>query len=296
MCQPFQSTLFAASFVFDDQWHLFILRSPPSTCRPADCSTCGVFASCNACFEMNFYFDCHETVPACASLWKNPQANCMLQRQVLLNPDTPTLKESPSVAMNVSHHMHQEEGMISLLSFFQQEICLVPMCFLPAFQLNQDVFAFQSFSAFFLSHWNNWWSPPVLWWMTSNPEMNRKMNALPWEGWEERLQECWHSDKYTDRRTDLPKSAREVGRGLTTSATARVCATCPYRTQLPELVTNLTSGEFQNWRLETVEGKTRRWCIKGMGEKQKLFLKQEFKHFLPHFLNAATKNFAIKSK
>lgn len=229
---------------------------------------------------------------ACACLWKKPQANCMSQRQVLLNPDTTTLKES--VAMNVSHHLHQEAEMISLLSFFQQEICLVPMCFLPAFQLNQDVFAFQSFSAFFLSHWSNWWSPLVLWWMTSNPEMNRKMNALPWEGWEEQLQECWHSDKYTDRRTNSPKSARESGRGLTTSTTARVCATCMHHTQLPELVANLTSGEFQNWRLETVKGKTLWWCIKGMEEKQKLILKQELKHFLSHFLNAASKNFATR--
>lgn len=196
--------------------------------------------------------------------------------------------------MNMSHRLHQEAEMISLLSFFQQEICLVPMCLLPAFQLNQDVFAFQSFSAFFLSLWNNWWNPLVLWWMTSNPEMNRKMNALPWEGWEERVQECWHSDKYTDRCTNLPKSAREGGRGLATSTTAQVCATCPYRTQLPELVTNLTSGEFQKWRLETVEGKTQQWCIKGMGEKQKRILKQELQFFLPYFLNAAAKNFAAR--
>lgn len=179
----------------------------------------------------------------------------MSQRQVLLNPNTPTLNESPSVAVNVSHHMHQEAEMISLLSFIQQEICLVPMCFLPAFQLNQDVFAFQSLSAFFLSHWNNWWSSLVLWWMTSNPEMNRKMNALPSEGWEERLQECWHSDKYTDRRTNLPKSAREGGRGLITSTTARVCATCPFRAQLHELVTNLTSGEFPELKPQDSQGK-----------------------------------------
>lgn len=54
MCQPFHSTLFAVSFVFDDQWHLFIVRSPPSTC-PAGCSTCGVFASRNVCFEVIYF-------------------------------------------------------------------------------------------------------------------------------------------------------------------------------------------------------------------------------------------------
>lgn len=126
---------------------------------------------------------------------------------------------------------------------------------------------------------------------------------LPTQRWIERWMRCPErvgrndsrsADIYTDRCTNLPKSAREGGRGLATSTTAQVCATCPYPTQLPELVTNLTSGEFQKWRLETVEGKTQQWCIKGMGEKQKRILKQEFKHFLPYFLNAAAENFAAR--
>lgn len=67
---------------------------------------------------------------------------------------------------------------------------------------------------------------------------------------------------------------------------ARVRATWPFRTQLPKLVTNLTSGVFRKWCAETVGGKSPVWCIKGTSEEQKLFFKDR-RHFLSQFF---TKN------
>lgn len=54
-------------------------------------------------FFQNFHSHCHETAPESGGLWKKPQERFMPQRQVLVNPDTPTHNTSPSAATAASH-------------------------------------------------------------------------------------------------------------------------------------------------------------------------------------------------